>query len=158
MNQLRPPQTISGLSTSPDIPLQISRPIRFRHPGYSEPNLLLMLFGFDSAQGSLHHETARLACALVANNRWDGYLSETPSGPPITVPPNGLLDKMSTTSSCPCSSVSSTLACSLPPHQQRVNVYLRDLQRPLTTSCCFFKHPDYSRFTDCRHTTSTHFI
>ena len=32
---------------------------------------------FDSCSGGLHHETARVACTLVANNRFDGYLSLT---------------------------------------------------------------------------------
>ena len=89
----RPSQTISSLATSSDIPLHNVRMIRFRHPGYPTPNILFRLAGFDSPQGGLHHETARTICGIVAGNRWDGYLSETPAGNAINVPSDGLLEK-----------------------------------------------------------------
>ncbi|KAH8749108.1 hypothetical protein F5883DRAFT_233004 [Diaporthe sp. PMI_573] len=32
----------------------------------------------------VHHETARIACAILANNMWDGYLTaDTPDGPAV---------------------------------------------------------------------------
>lgn len=50
--------------------------VRFHHPAYyfrlgAVPFLELPAH----ERGGLHHETARLACALVAGNRVDGYLS-----------------------------------------------------------------------------------
>ncbi len=69
-------------------PLQLIRDIRFRHPGYESGNILFVLRGSDRTDDStdvgLHHETARLACAIVADNRWDGYLSTSRTGPPVS--------------------------------------------------------------------------
>ncbi|KAL9597960.1 MAG: hypothetical protein Q9219_004791 [cf. Caloplaca sp. 3 TL-2023] len=69
------------------------RSICFRHPAIprAEGNLLFVLDGHDNADGLLHHETAWLACAIVAGNRWDGYLATSPAGPAIDVPKDGLL-------------------------------------------------------------------
>ncbi|KAM3506114.1 hypothetical protein MY10362_002558 [Beauveria mimosiformis] len=65
--------------------------VTLRHPQYlDQHNILLFLPALDlhKKQGSdkdglagridfgLHHETARVACAIVANCRWDGFLSE----------------------------------------------------------------------------------
>ncbi|KAL8905276.1 MAG: hypothetical protein Q9207_002747 [Kuettlingeria erythrocarpa] len=65
----------------------------FRHPAipYAQGNLLIILDGNDSAPGYLHHETARIACAIIAGNRWDGYLTTSPTADAIDVPPHGLL-------------------------------------------------------------------
>lgn len=55
------------------------------HPGYAAPqDILLLLPAYDVADRfdsggaprfGIHHETARIACAVKANCRWDGYLS-----------------------------------------------------------------------------------
>lgn len=51
------------------------RQIRFLHPGYpDEHSLLLALSALDSPNG-IHHQTALDACAIVANNRWDGFFT-----------------------------------------------------------------------------------
>ena len=60
-----------------------SRRIRFRHPGYPDTdyeNVLLDLYAFDYPTGGLHYGTAFLACAIVALNAFNGYLSETRAG------------------------------------------------------------------------------
>ena len=44
---------------------------------------MFSLLGFDSQEGGLHHGTARIACAIIAGNRWDGYLSLQPNGPRV---------------------------------------------------------------------------
>ena len=44
-------------------------------PGYSSHNIVFTVFGHDSLEGGLYCEFARLACAIVAGNRWDGYFS-----------------------------------------------------------------------------------
>ena len=46
-------------------------------------NILLSLLSFDSQEGGLYHGTARIACAIIAGNRWDRYLSLQPNGPRI---------------------------------------------------------------------------
>ena len=57
------------------------REISFLHPALREgQNILCTLLGFDSQEGGLHHGTARIACAIIAGNRWDGYLSLQPNG------------------------------------------------------------------------------
>jgi hypothetical protein len=57
----------------------------------AEGNLLFILDGNDNAQGCLHHQTARIACAIFAGNQWDGYLSISPNAKAINVPLDGLL-------------------------------------------------------------------
>lgn len=55
------------------------------HPAYDYPhNVLLSMYAFDSVDDGLHHDTAKIACALIAGNRWDGYFAHSPEGPPIS--------------------------------------------------------------------------
>lgn len=76
--------------------------IQFRHPGYPDTgntNIMLILPALDysssesSGRFGLHHETARLACAIVANCAWDGFLSTEKhrDAAPITTAPDELL-------------------------------------------------------------------
>jgi hypothetical protein len=91
---LRP--SIHPVPISPSLDLQPPRPgfeaparkttfVDLRHPGYpgypDGRNTLLLLPAYDS--NGLHHVTARIACAILANNRWDGYFSLTRDGPAI---------------------------------------------------------------------------
>lgn len=70
---------------APDAPL-----IFLLHPGYSDNhNILLTLPAFDS--GGIHHETARIACAILANSRWDGYLSLSREGKRLLEGPDEVL-------------------------------------------------------------------
>jgi hypothetical protein len=40
-----------------------------------------VLFTFTASDDDgIHHETARLACAIVAGNRWDGFLCKDKAG------------------------------------------------------------------------------
>ncbi|KAI9855077.1 MAG: hypothetical protein M1813_000561 [Trichoglossum hirsutum] len=67
------------------LPQLCSRLIAFHHPGYPTEryqDILFRLRGFDSSGGGLHHRTARLACAIVAGNAWDGYLTEQRASSP----------------------------------------------------------------------------
>jgi hypothetical protein len=51
------------------------RKIKFRHPGYpDDANILLQFSPCDETNG-IHYQTAHVACAIVADNRWDGYFS-----------------------------------------------------------------------------------
>lgn len=100
-----------GLTSSQGIfsDLQRNR-VTLRHPQYPDQhNILLILPALDlhkkqdsNKDGSdndgrkdfgLHHETARVACAIVANCRWDGFLSEDQTGDvrPVMLGPDNLL-------------------------------------------------------------------
>ncbi|KAL1615858.1 hypothetical protein SLS56_011643 [Neofusicoccum ribis] len=71
---------------------QRPRTVLLRHPGYpSAHNVLLALPGADGPAGGLHHETARIACAVVAANRWDGFLAADAAGAPLDAGPDDIL-------------------------------------------------------------------
>jgi hypothetical protein len=58
--------------------------IDFLHPGYEQPhNVLFTLHGFDYENGGIHHNTALVACGIIAGNQWHGYFTESRGGPPI---------------------------------------------------------------------------
>ena len=66
--------------------------VNLRHRGYDDDhNVLLTLQAPDDPNGGIHHETARLACCILANNRWDGYLSITQENPKPAVTEDGIL-------------------------------------------------------------------
>jgi hypothetical protein len=93
MAQARPP---FAAPTQPDggkdIPDDVTRTVTFRHAGYpDEHNIIMVLPALDDAQGGIHHETALIACAVVAGNRWDGFLSEDRTGSGILTPRDGVL-------------------------------------------------------------------
>jgi hypothetical protein len=56
--------------------------INFRHPAYApDDNPLFALYASDHAEGGIHHHgLAHNACAIFADNRFDGYLSQTCNG------------------------------------------------------------------------------
>ncbi|KAL0253256.1 hypothetical protein SLS55_010228 [Diplodia seriata] len=57
--------------------------VQIFHPGYKDDAPLLT---FHAPECGLHHATALTACQIVANNRWDGFLSSTRTGAPVTIP------------------------------------------------------------------------
>ncbi|RKL20547.1 hypothetical protein BFJ72_g15020 [Fusarium proliferatum] len=62
----------------------------FYHPGYQDGhNLLLNLPALNAA--GIHHETARIACAIVAACNFDGYFSTSKNGPKIPDGPDDIL-------------------------------------------------------------------
>lgn len=81
--------------------------VTLRHPGYPDGSNLLLMFEAldpvtrtdqvfteaDPLQFGLHHDTARVACAIIANCRWDGYLSESRAdgAPPAATDPDHIL-------------------------------------------------------------------
>lgn len=81
---LKPPcQPFSN--SAPTVPL-----VFFLHPGYKDNhNILLTLPAFDS--GGIHHATAHIACAILANGRWDGFLSLSRDGPRLSANPDDVL-------------------------------------------------------------------
>ncbi|KAF1812193.1 hypothetical protein P152DRAFT_27841, partial [Eremomyces bilateralis CBS 781.70] len=86
-----PPPTHSDLGAS--LPKNNdSYNVHFRHPGYPDTNnILLVLPALDSSEGSIHHETARIACAIIANCTWEGFLTETRKGRRIAAEADSLL-------------------------------------------------------------------
>lgn len=75
-----------------DIPEDATHTVTFRHPGYrDEHNIIMVLPALDDAQGGIHHETALTACAIVAGNRWNGFLREQRTGSRVTTPRDGIL-------------------------------------------------------------------
>ncbi|EOD48500.1 hypothetical protein UCRNP2_4744 [Neofusicoccum parvum UCRNP2] len=55
-------------------------------------NIILVLPAFDGVGAAgIHHETARVACATCANNRWDGFFTSTRTGPRVSYEPDDLL-------------------------------------------------------------------
>ena len=69
--------------------------ICFRHPAYEDPgDILIILPGLDHPDGGIHHQTSLVACAVIANNSFDGWLTEDRDGKvPVNVhsPEAGLL-------------------------------------------------------------------
>jgi hypothetical protein len=92
LRPLFPPPSHHGADT---LPTNRHSQVTFRHPGYPDAtNIILILFANDSAHGGIHHETARIACSILAGCvEWDGFFSETPSGPAIETAVDGLLLK-----------------------------------------------------------------
>lgn len=70
-----PPQHFSDPLT---LPRNVRR-VRFYHPGYPKTDaLLLSLPALD--QNGIHHQTALDVCAIIANNRWDGFFTADREG------------------------------------------------------------------------------
>ena len=70
----------------------ISRSINFRHPGYSDAqNILLTLPALDGYSGRVSYEMAHSACAVIANNAFDGCFSLTRDGDPNDTSNDGIL-------------------------------------------------------------------
>jgi hypothetical protein len=82
--QLRPPAPSPIQEYS--YPIANNYIIKFKHPGYPEEygqNILLQLYAWDSPNGGLHAGTALLACAIIACNAWDGYLTVERDSPKL---------------------------------------------------------------------------
>ena len=61
------------------LPLDGGR-IPFRHPGYDYPDNVLLAMPALDLGGGIHHETAKIACGIIAANRWDGYFTKDKEG------------------------------------------------------------------------------
>ena len=87
---VRPPFALTSM------PEKLNHYIKFRHPAYSSDtgnNVLLTLLACDHPEGGLHHETARIACGIVAGNAWNGYFAYSAGGEPIELGPDGILSE-----------------------------------------------------------------
>ncbi|KAL8826766.1 MAG: hypothetical protein Q9170_007277 [Blastenia crenularia] len=89
--QLRSAQHCSKHAGSSQFPGRPRR-INFLHPGYKKPqNILFHMLALDTPAGGLHHATAQITCAIIAGNRWDGFLSKTATGSAIEAEEDDLL-------------------------------------------------------------------
>lgn len=65
--------------------------ISFCHPAYDKLSCTLFTIpSYDSLPSGLHHESARLICSVIADNR-DGWLTIERDGEKIETPEDGLL-------------------------------------------------------------------
>ncbi|KAH6975849.1 hypothetical protein EDB80DRAFT_658503 [Ilyonectria destructans] len=79
------------------VPCSLTEPptIRILHPGYSnfsynpDFDILIAFQAFDD--GGVHYDTAHTACAILANNQWDGYFSHDKHGKIKVRPTDGVL-------------------------------------------------------------------
>ncbi len=79
----RIPEHLDGADTISHNP---SHRIEFKHPAYTDNcNTFLVLAAFDHPNGGLHYNTARIACGIIAGNRWDGYFTATRDGPSLSL-------------------------------------------------------------------------
>ncbi|KAL8825180.1 MAG: hypothetical protein Q9170_007898 [Blastenia crenularia] len=71
---LRPPQSFpEHLELVDTISIDYHHQIEFKHPAYPPAtNTLLKLPALDHPSGGLHYNTAKIACGIIAGNRWDG--------------------------------------------------------------------------------------
>lgn len=69
--------------------------IYFRHPAFLDPHdILIIIPGLDHPDGGIHHQTALDACAVLANNRYDGWFTEDREGTVrVKIPLDGILQK-----------------------------------------------------------------
>ncbi|KAM0438493.1 hypothetical protein ACHAPT_001242 [Fusarium lateritium] len=76
----------------PPLAPQSNSAVFFLHPGYPDSkNVLLSLPALDS--GGIHHETARIACAILADCSWNGFFSLTRDGPRLTAGSDDILTR-----------------------------------------------------------------
>jgi hypothetical protein len=54
--------------------------ISFRHPGYDDPDNVLLAIPALDLGCRIHHATAKIACGIIAANRWDGYFAADEAG------------------------------------------------------------------------------
>jgi hypothetical protein len=134
------------------LPHLSNRTIRFHHPGYRESaqvmgDVLFSLLAVDSENGGLHHATAKTACAIVAGNTWDGYLSDTPDGEALDIGDDMLLDKddywfhVPAQASSPISEVQIDSSTSSPAH----------LPYPVVPTFWDWEFPHFSQPVSWRH-------
>lgn len=82
--------TLSLKRRRPAAAPQANGVVFFLHPGYPDSkNVLLSLPALDS--GGIHHETARIACAILADCNWNGFFSLTRDGPRLPAGPDDIL-------------------------------------------------------------------
>lgn len=78
----------STISTDPHSRIHIC------HPHYpTKTNVIFDLFAPDHPDGGLQYDFVMVACGVVADNRWDGWLTETLDGPALSILPDEVLRK-----------------------------------------------------------------
>jgi hypothetical protein len=91
----RPPFNNPTTHTAYPLAFNPDHDICFRHPAYQDAhNIFMILPGLDHPTGGVHHQTALIACAILANNRFDGWFTEDRNGAVlVNTPLDGILQK-----------------------------------------------------------------
>ncbi|KAL8935162.1 MAG: hypothetical protein Q9216_005561 [Gyalolechia sp. 2 TL-2023] len=77
--RIRPPQGFPPHGDLSDTVCFRKQFITIKHPAYDkDENTLLTLYCPDGQDGGLHFGTVRIACGIIANNRFHGCISTTP--------------------------------------------------------------------------------
>ncbi|KAF2175932.1 hypothetical protein K469DRAFT_723769 [Zopfia rhizophila CBS 207.26] len=75
-----------------NLPIDLNHRVYLCYSGYSDTgNILMVLPALDHPQGGIHHETARITCAIIINNRWEEFLTEIKTGGRTAVSSNSIL-------------------------------------------------------------------
>jgi hypothetical protein len=54
--------------------------VNFYHPAYDRKDSLLVLYAYDATDGGIHYGLSHNACAIIADNRHDRWLTTTRAG------------------------------------------------------------------------------
>ena len=75
---IRPRQTLPPHTRLSDTVCVTKKHVEIKHLGYDEgENDLLILFAPNGKEGGLQIDLVRIACGIVAGNRFDGFLSSS---------------------------------------------------------------------------------
>ncbi|KAL5314418.1 hypothetical protein ACEPPN_018845 [Leptodophora sp. 'Broadleaf-Isolate-01'] len=91
---LRGPRELKDPAVAPEFEYldSISQRVNLRHPAYDRRHdLLLSLFAWDAAAGGICYSLAHDACAIIADNHHEGWLSDSHTGEPLNYESNALL-------------------------------------------------------------------
>lgn len=143
---VRPAQTIpQHLLHSSTLSVGRWDQITFRHPAYPTfKNVLLRLPALDHPSGGIHHETARIACAIIAGNRWDGYFTEAIDGPRVETHSHGVLQKSDYFFHVPSAALSRCKASCL------FGMTITHISDPEASDSEFFQYPVVPSFREWR--------
>lgn len=71
-----PPQHLDGGATISNTPKQIT----FLHPGYRPEAQPLLILPACDENDTIDHELARVACAIIAGNKFEGFITTDAPG------------------------------------------------------------------------------
>ncbi|KAF7858898.1 hypothetical protein EAF04_008939 [Stromatinia cepivora] len=91
---LRGPRDLKDPAVTPEFEYlnSASQRVDIHHPAYDEDHdLLLSLYAWDAAVGGICYSLAHDACAIIAGNRHEGWLTNSPRGDPLIYESDALL-------------------------------------------------------------------
>lgn len=72
--QIRQPYEDPAHPGSPSTTASV-RTIKIRHPGYNDATNILFQFDAYDEDCGIHYPTAHAVCAVITDNKWEGYFS-----------------------------------------------------------------------------------